>query len=232
MANNNIINWSGYEWLPKEGWGDIHPDKSHWWYDKSAIEVDENNWIHLKTHYNPRYFEDLNIISPIGAGLISNTQKLSYGTFEIEAKLPTGKYLWPAFWMYPWGSWPPEIDVFEGYSNKNSSYFYFNWRNPLAYWNVKTNVYREDKTRFGPRSRIFSLFKAPNKHFNIYKVDWQPNRIDFYINNKKIRTIWYTSPYNYMNVIINNGIRNNKLDLNTNSDFVIKYFKHSNPKGW
>lgn len=40
-----------------------------------------------------------------------------FGYFEIEARLPAGKGMWPAFWILPVdGNWPEagEIDVFEG----------------------------------------------------------------------------------------------------------------------
>ncbi|MGF7155687.1 glycoside hydrolase family 16 protein [Novosphingobium gossypii] len=43
-----------------------------------------------------------------------------YGYFEIEAKLPVGKGMWPAFWLMPaGGNWPGdgEIDVVEGLGN-------------------------------------------------------------------------------------------------------------------
>lgn len=42
-----------------------------------------------------------------------------YGKFVMKARLPKGKYLWPAFWMMPnaseWGDWPKsgEIDIME-----------------------------------------------------------------------------------------------------------------------
>ena len=107
--------WCGYEWITQERWGQIHPEKSHWWYDESCVSVDKQNHLHLKTKYNPKRFEELNLTSPIGVGLVSCTNKFKYGVFSIEAKLPHGKNLWPAFWMWSWDSWPPEIDVFEGW---------------------------------------------------------------------------------------------------------------------
>ena len=45
------INWSGYEWITQERWGDIHPEKTYCWYDEQAVSVDTNNYLHLKTRY-------------------------------------------------------------------------------------------------------------------------------------------------------------------------------------
>lgn len=45
----------------------------------------------------------------------------TYGYFEIRAKIPAGKGLWPAFWLLPsTHKWPPEIDVFEMFGAPNS----------------------------------------------------------------------------------------------------------------
>ncbi|WP_159981785.1 MULTISPECIES: family 16 glycosylhydrolase [unclassified Novosphingobium] len=48
-----------------------------------------------------------------------------YGYFEIEAKLPSGKGMWPAFWLMPLkGTWPDagEIDIMEGLGDPHTIY--------------------------------------------------------------------------------------------------------------
>lgn len=48
-----------------------------------------------------------------------------FGYFEVEARLPVGKGLWPAFWLLPVkGGWPAggEIDVFEGLGEAHTIY--------------------------------------------------------------------------------------------------------------
>lgn len=53
-----------------------------------------------------------------------------YGYFEMRARLPVGKGLWPSFWLMPVrDAWPPEIDIFEA-SGSRPGQLHFAARNP------------------------------------------------------------------------------------------------------
>lgn len=227
--------WSGYKWIPQERWGLIHPDKSHWWYDSSQIEITDSGSLLLKTDYNPRYFDELNVTSNIGVGLVSCLTEFSYGTFEIEAKLPFGNNLWPAFWMYSWYSWPPEIDILEGYSDRSPRYI--NRRSFLnlfgATYDIETNLHYTDngvkKEIYGNKNR---LRVDPTRNFINYSCEWDKNYIRFYYDDVLVREITDRNILSKfdghsMNVLINNGVTS-FVDKNNppKSVFEIKKFSY------
>jgi len=237
-----MIEWCGYEWLTQERWGQIHPIKPVAWYDESAVEIrwsDEFNCeqLILKTHKNPKYFSDLDVNSTIGVGLVSNTTPLKFGIYEIECKLPDGPYLWPAFWSWSYESWPPEIDIFEAYSNKRGSYF--NWGKPHElfvgkFWNCATNFHLgklPNNYDLGAQDHYWT-WKNPKKTFNRYKLDWRPDRIDIFFNDKLVRSVRDEKVLKEVNKAPQNFIINNmvqkEVDITNppHSEFIINYFKH------
>lgn len=235
------INWGGYEWLTQERWGSYHPEKTNVWYDPSQVII-ENDFLKLGCEYNPKEFilekDKSKITIPFGVGLISCTEKFGYGTFEIEAKLPKGQpNAWPAFWLYAFESWPPEIDVVEAYANKNGSYFNYNidflWGN---FWRCLTNFHLgelpNNKYSLGAK-RHWMGWKDPSNNFIKYKVEWFENKIEIYYNDLSVRKVTDESVLSQfkgktMNVIINNSIMN-KYDWVWDRDpyfFEIKNFTY------
>ena len=230
------IKWSGHTWRKQEPWGLIHPDKSWNYYDESAVKIDSDNILHLKTHFNPKTIQYLGkTFKPnYGVGLISSKEKFHYGYFEIKAKLPTGYALWPAFWMY--GSpWPPEIDIFEAYTGNTQHYVHFNIHNPLAFNKVEScihhgNVSKGTKSNLPARAGM--IFKDPRKHFIKYACKWTKDYIEMYYDGIRVRRITDEKILKEMDqpqmIVINNHLTKKGLDKvgNQESDFQIKYFKY------
>lgn len=229
MEVKDKINWSGYEWLTQERWGKIHKDKPWNWYDPSCVKVDNWGYLHLETHKNPTKINGLN--PDYGVGLISSVKDFGYGIFEIKAKLPTGKKLWPAFWMWGADSWPPEIDIFEGYTDNRNGYFK---PKSLGWWNLPTNVWTHKKGDKAVNLRAktkYSGFKDPAKNFIKYTCTWAEDIIRIEHDGYVVR--WVDDPeiLSYfkntkMCVIINNHFQKDPPKGNNYSDFVIEYFNY------
>lgn len=230
-----MLRWKGYDWIQQERWGQVHPEKPDWWYDPTSSYIDSDDRLNLLTKRNPKYFDDIGKISTIGVGLVSCQTKFKWGEFSIEAKLPYGNNLWPAFWMWSWDSWPPEIDVIEGYSDQSPNYLKLRLLKPLGFWNIQTNVHYTELNRnkmIGGKTHFFG-FKNPTKNFIKYSVIWTPDKLEFFYSDRLVRRVKDVNILNQlnettMNVIINNGVTS-KVDLEKQnlSNFIIKDFTYN-----
>lgn len=236
MDNIEHINWCGYTWLTRERWGSWHSGKPWNWYDMNCIRV-KDDILYLSVQKNPRVFNDgYNVVmSPYGIGLVSSLDEFGFGYFEIEARLPVGDGLWPAFWMYPPEHWPHEIDIFEAYSKKNN--YRECWLKP---WAIESCIHREEGLGL-----IHVLSRAPwrwefnndpSKNFNRYGCMWTQKEITWLINDKIIRRVRnyslceYMSKYK-MHVIINTHIDGKFVDdfkcSENMTPFMIRYFRYT-----
>lgn len=235
MVGKDKINWSGYEWLTQERWGKVHKDKSWCWYDPSCVRIDNWKYLHLETHKNPTKIDKFK--PQYGVGLVSSVEDFGYGIFEIECKLPTGPKLWPAFWLWSpsGGTWPPEIDIFEGYTDNRQGYLKFNRFNPLGWWNLPTNIWthnNSDGKAVNLRARTgYSGFKNPATNFIKYTCTWSQEYIIIEHDDKIVRIIDDPKVLDHfknkkMSVIINNHFQDDVPEGDNYSDFVVKHFSY------
>lgn len=109
-----------------------------------------------------------------GTSLFAKT----YGRFEIKAKVPWGKGLWPALWMLPlndkYGGWAAsgEIDLMEIVGDKPHEVL-----NSIHFGSEGSKA----------RELITHVHALPNgstvSDWHVYAVEWEPGEIRFYVDD-------------------------------------------------
>lgn len=99
-----------------------------------------------------------------------------YGRFDIRARAPWGKGLWPALWMLPqddrYGGWAAsgEIDLMEIVGEKSHEVL-----NSIHFGSV-----------YPQRSLITHVHPLPNggtvADWHVYSLEWEPGEIRFYVD--------------------------------------------------
>ena len=111
---------------------------------------------------------------PYVSGAITTYPRFAqrYGYFEMRAQLPSGRGLWPAFWLLPADrSWPPEIDVFEVLGQAPDT----------LYVSTHSKV-------GGPNVGVTQSVRVADvsKGFHRYGMDWRPDRITWCIDGRQV----------------------------------------------
>lgn len=234
--NCPYVDFGGYKWLKQERWGQVHPDKPYVWYDYESVIKHNDNHLSLLSSYKPKFFEDIKRTSQMSVGLISSIDEFSYGKYDLEVKMPDLAYSWPAFWMWSWSDWPPEIDIFEGYSDSKGRYDLSWWKKLFEnkFYKVESNVHiknSDKKWNLGGIPHFFS-YSDPRKNFNKFSLIWRPDLIEFYYNDTLVRRIDDKEVLKLieghkMNVIINNSCHSyHRSHLKNIGTMEIKNFKY------
>jgi len=140
-----------------------------------------------------------------------------YGRFEIRAKLPGGKGLWPAHWLYPqnrdWEMeqlmalavtnklektipeerpWYSEIDIMEFLGHTN-----------VIYGTLHYHTFEGLKKTSSGKLKSKANF---TNEFHIYALEWEPDRIRWYVDDRMIHTTTNGIPHTPHYLILNTAV--------------------------
>lgn len=105
------------------------------------------------------------------SGMITTQPSFSqaYGYFEMRAKLPRGKGVWPAFWLLPADlGWPPEVDIMESVGDPSKYYVTYH---SAAAKDTGTEVPIE-----------------PDQ-FHVFAVSWDPKSVVWYVDGREVKRL-------------------------------------------
>lgn len=143
---------------------------------------------------------------------------VTYGRFEIRGKLPSGQGLWPAYWLYPqnrdwimeqamqeavaggresqipeFRPWYTEIDIMEFLGHEPKVFY-----GTLHYYTFKG----EKKTSSVTYNADFSFADD----FHTYALEWEPEAIRWYIDDKLVHTAVEGVPHSPHFLILNTAV--------------------------
>ena len=238
--NSNILFEDNFEVIDKKvwsfnpGWGTYHPGSIvnkgeapliYWNPDGSAVRSEEGKMV-LDCIEKPTTIihegKEYTIPFQVGYACTSNSFQFKYGYVEVSCMIPKGRGYWPAFWFGFNEDWPPEIDVFEFYTDKKW-YNIFNGKQTL----MKIGYYIGSKEKIIRRKMgIFrhSVLNVRNGHvflpkfitstYNKYGMKWNEEGIFIYFNDVLVWQDTIDSKHESLHkfkahIILNHGISNN-----------------------
>ena len=113
---------------------------------------------------------------------IDSHEQFGYGMYEIRCKLPRGKGMWPAFWMYGESNGVNhEIDVFE----------FWNQKSPLRKFSPRKMSRVHNMTAHYKGGMTQENYKGPDysEDFHIFSVVWSECKLDWYVDGELKRRI-------------------------------------------
>lgn len=195
-----ILNWKGHDWMNGQPWGEAHPNPNIICYaDKNESILNSDGSITLDINNKEKYFDgEVNHTKKFGCGWLSTTDTFLFGKFHFEYKLPKGIHLWPAIWLSGRYSWPPEIDIVEGWSGegvicKNKPNYqrlpFFNKIHPgIVYFRINEDVYGKSYGSLGLKNATYSCYQKLND-WNSCNLIWEKDLIDVYYNGHRVMHI-------------------------------------------
>ena len=171
------------------------PDPKKWGFEKGYVRNDELQY-YTDRPENVRVEDGYLVIEarldslevdgkvhPVTSSsiLTKNKAEWQYGRIEVRAKIPSSLGTWPAIWMLGTNidqvGWPAagEIDILE----------HVGYEPDKIHVNVHTKAYNHS---IGTGKGKSIDFPRPYDSFHVYAVDWNQEKIEFFVDDKKVFT--------------------------------------------
>lgn len=162
--DNNI--W-GYD-LGGNGWGN---NESQTYTDDLENARVENGNLVIEAKYSNSSYTSARLVT-------KNKKDFLYGRMEVKALLPVGRGTWPAIWTLATDSnygnnyWPDngEMDIME----------HVGMDQDRIHANIHTKAFHHS---IGTNKGNNKIVEKASEEFHIYRLDWHPNSIEFYVDN-------------------------------------------------
>ena len=171
----------------------------------------------------------LAVMIPYSVGVVNtfHSQNFTYGYFAVRSKNPSGPATWPAWWLTGKNNWPPEIDIFEMYGKVTGKSV-----------NTQTMTVHTGKVETHTKQMMMKKIRVSedtDSSFHIYSCLWTPEKIDFYTDGIKVKSIrfnrWMAQFLKEpMYLVLNNALENSYIPQliesgNKTSDFQVDWVK-------
>lgn len=154
------------------------------------------------------------------SGRLDTSGKFSpvYGRFEIRGRLPVGKGLWPAYWLYPQHrNWEMEYIMSEAVANGKESMIpeerpWYSEIDIMEFLGHEPNVLYGTLHYYtfdGQKKTSSGTWTGPVNYsddFHIYALEWEPDSIRWYIDDQLIHATTSGIPHTPHYLIINTAI--------------------------
>jgi beta-glucanase (GH16 family) len=129
---------------------------------------------------------------PYTSGMVTSYQTFDshYGYFEMRARMPKGRGLWPAFWLLPTTlEWPPEIDILEVLGHETN----------VVYTTLHYKLEGQPHLSQG-QAYAGADFSAD---FHIFAADWKPGQVMWFVDGNPVFRITHNIPNQPMYLLAN-----------------------------
>ncbi|WP_255325772.1 MULTISPECIES: glycoside hydrolase family 16 protein [Sphingobium] len=148
--------------------------------------------------------------------------QIGYGQYEWEAKMPSRRGSWPAFWLVSTSGWPPEIDIYEGFGYQ--SFWDFD-RHVAHTIHVGANSTRYDARGVTIQTQQAYGLSGYSQGFHRFAVDIQRDYITWFVDG--VETYQSVNPFQGFRFypIMDVAVKTNSAYDDGSGDMIVKSFK-------